>query len=460
MTSVPPLRAFWHVGTLTYTTASLIPLFCLLLLGDIAWSLKERAVPEVFKAILKDFTVGPILWNVLVGGLPALALLLLGPMVGAASDRHRSRLGRRIPFLLATTPLIFIGIAGMALSLPLVRFLGEESAWGRPAGMIVLALSWVIFEVATVIGNAMFTALIKDTVPDRLMGRFYGFFRACSLLVGIVFFQFFYGNEILDVSTPLLLGIGAFYVGGFLLLCWRVQEGFYPDPGTRHGPRGPYGIVIGSLDHPFYITLFLTFGLATFAFVPVNNNAFLAKDAHHVELQSYGQALASTYVISLVLAVPLGWLTDIFHPLRMGFITLIFYAVTMAIGWAVVRGETSFVTVFIIHGVISGAFFTTTASLLARLLPGTSFSQRAGAKAAIAGIMTVIGTAGLGVLLKVIANDLDVIFLVGALLATGAAVGWMALFGQYRCLGGYHGYVAPEPAPVCEMAPSAARPHC
>jgi MFS family permease len=437
-----PSPSIWRVGTLSYTTGGLLVLFGFLLLGDIAWSLKERAVPEVFKALLKEFQVGPILWNVLVGGLPALATLVIGPIVGVASDRYRSRLGRRIPFLLATTPFIFLGIAGMAFSLPLAALLGGDGV--STAALVVLALSWVVFEVATVIGNAMFTALIKDTVPDRFMGRFYGLFRGCSLLVGIVFFFGFFGNDILATSTALLMGIGAVYVVGFLALCWRVKEGVYPDPGPAPAFAGPVKIIRNSLDHRFYVVLFLVFALATVAFMPVNNNAFLAKDAFAVDPQAYGQALGITYCISLVLAYPIGWLTDRLHPLRTGFITLTAYGVIMAVGWIAVDDATTFTAVFIAHGVVSGAFFTSTASLLLRLLPSNSFSQRAAAKAAIAGIMTVGSTAALGGVLGLLGGDPQVVFVIGAGLAGLAALGWVVLLREFHRLGGYDAYQAPE----------------
>ncbi len=38
--------------------------------------------------------------------------LFAGPLLGAWSDRARTRYGRRIPFLMGTTPLVALGIAG------------------------------------------------------------------------------------------------------------------------------------------------------------------------------------------------------------------------------------------------------------------------------------------------------------------------------------------------------------
>ena len=40
----------WRVGTLTYTGGALAVLFCWLLWGDFAWSMKERAIGPIIAA--------------------------------------------------------------------------------------------------------------------------------------------------------------------------------------------------------------------------------------------------------------------------------------------------------------------------------------------------------------------------------------------------------------------------
>ena len=65
--------------------ASLLPLCFFLLMGDLAWSLKERAVQEVVKAQLREFSQHPVLLNVLFGA----CLLYTSP---SPRDRTRSRM--------------------------------------------------------------------------------------------------------------------------------------------------------------------------------------------------------------------------------------------------------------------------------------------------------------------------------------------------------------------------------
>ncbi len=91
---------------------------------------------------------------------------MLNPIVSYRSDRLRSRLGRRVPYLILSTPVIVIGLVGLAFSPPL----GTTLALVRPvlgaslATLIFLALFWTLFEVGCVVSMAVFNALVNDVV--------------------------------------------------------------------------------------------------------------------------------------------------------------------------------------------------------------------------------------------------------------------------------------------------------
>ena len=57
-----------------------------------------------------------------------------------------------------------------------------------------------------------------------------------------------------------------------------------------------------------------------------------------------------------------GMLADRFHPLRTSLAAQVLYLVTMLAGWFSVTGDTSFGVLLVIHGIISGCFFTLSAS--------------------------------------------------------------------------------------------------
>lgn len=415
---------------------ALLPLFGFLLLGDLAWALKERAVQELVKAQLREFSQNPVLLNVLFGALPALLALLVGPPVGAWSDRTRTRLGRRIPFLLAGAPLLAGSLAGLAYSEPLadavLALAGIDPSWRRQAVVGCMAVFWLLFELFSITGNALFIALINDTVPHALLGRFFGLFRIVSLGVGAAFFYVVFGNDLPAVARQVMLAIAAAYLAGFAVLCAGVREPPYPPPAAALGRlRAQDG------EAPwFYVLLFAALAMATICLLPVNINSYNAIGQFGVDRTSFGHAVAVTYCISIVLALPLGWLADRVHPLRVGFVALGLYALCMLGAWFFVVGRTSFLVWFVVHGVLSGAFLTGTAALLPSLLPRARFSELAAFATSITALLTMVFTLGMGAVLDWSGRDFRLIFLAAGLVALAGAGLWYGVLRAYaarRC---------------------------
>ncbi|MTW14226.1 MFS transporter [Pseudoduganella eburnea] len=411
-------------------------LFFFLLLGDLAWSLKERALPDLFKFQLREFSQDATLLNVLFGALPSAIAMFIGPVVGAWSDRTRTRFGRRIPFLLACAPLVSASMVGLAFSEPLGDALWQWA--GASAGMrgryivACMCFFWTFYEIFTVLANALFIALVNDTVPQRIMGRFFGMFRIISLGVGVAFFYFVFGNELPAVARPVMLAIAAAYLAGFLALCKGVREPQYPPPTPAQ--RASLQVLRGDdgTSPWFYVLLFVTLAIATICVLPVNINSYNAISQFGVDRTDYGRAVAAAYSISIVLAMPVGWLADRFHPLRVGFVTLVLYALSMLGAWEFVAGRMSFLVWFVVHAVLAGTFLTGTAALLPRLLPRTRFSSLAALSASITGLLTVFFTIELGALLDANGRDFHVIFLVAGLLASLGSAFWFVVLVLHR----------------------------
>ncbi len=170
-------RKIWSIGTLTYTTSGLVILFCWLLWGDFAWALKDRSIPPIVQLLLKKFDASDMLTGLLFGSLPPAIGIILGPIISYKSDHHRGRWGRRIPFLLIPTPIAVISIIGLAFSPQigayLHHWLGPHSIGLNFNILLFLGLFWMLFEFATAIANAVYSALINDVVPTAVLGRFY-----------------------------------------------------------------------------------------------------------------------------------------------------------------------------------------------------------------------------------------------------------------------------------------------
>lgn len=420
--------------------AGLPLLFCFLLLGDLGWSLKERAVPDLFKVQLREFSQDTVLLNILFGAAPALIAMLLGPAVGAWSDRTRTRLGRRIPFLLVCAPLVSASMVGLAYSQPLGELLWRLA--GAAPGMreryvvATMCAFWTVYELFTVLANALFVALVNDTVPLRILGRFFGAFRIVSLGVGVAFFYFVFDNDLPAVVRPVMLTVAAAYLAGFLVLCKGVREPAYPPP---EAPAGAVpGLGLGTLRAEgeaapwFYLLLFATLGIATICVLPVNINSYNAIGQFGVDRSDYGRAVAAAYSISIVLAMPVGWLADRFHPLRVGYVALGLYALCMLGAWLLVSGRLSFLIWFVVHAVLAGTFLTGTAALLPALLPRARFSSLAALSASMTALLTVVFTVGMGALLDWNGHDFHVIFLAAGLLAALGTASWRLLLAMHE----------------------------
>jgi MFS family permease len=124
-------------------------------------------------------------------GSEGFVALLLPVWIGAASDRVRSPLGRRLPFLAVTAP-----VAALALfALPFGKNMG------------VLALFTLVFYLAYFAYYAPYRALYSDVVPVEESGRaqgIQGVFRGAGLGLALVG-----GSVLLPLWRGLPFAIGA-----------------------------------------------------------------------------------------------------------------------------------------------------------------------------------------------------------------------------------------------------------
>ncbi len=443
-------RPIWRVGTLTYTRVGLISVFSWLLWGDFAWMIKERALSPLVPLILKKFDTSDMITGLLIVTLPGLLELVLGPVVSVLSDRTRSRLGRRIPFLLATTPMAAAGIIGCAFSAHmggwLHEILGDSSPGRNVSSLLCFTLWWLLFEIGTIVTNSLFYALINDVVPSPLLGRFFALFRAISLVAGILFNLF-----LLEKSEKYyvfsFVVIGVVYGMGFLLMCLKVKEGTYPPPDAPAKRPGVVGAVKMYLQEcfrlPYYWWVFSAITLGSAVFLPVNLFSILHARSLGVDLGHYGQYVAFTFVISIVLAYPLGSLADRFHPTRMALITLGLYAILSFWGGFAATTHTGFAIAFIAHSVISGMFYTCTASMTQRLFPKEKFAQFQSACGIISSLVNMAVAPGVGWMLDLTDNRYSNAYFFGLCLCVLALTAYVVTFRQFMQRGGPHDYVAP-----------------
>ena len=441
----------WRVGTLAYTGVGLATLTFWLLWGDVAWSMRDRSVPSVMQLLFQKFGASNLVSSLLISTLPYGLILLISPIVSFRSDRYRSRWGRRIPFLAIHIPFVVLSMVAVAFSPSLGQFLhqilGQYSPGLSTCTLIIIAMGWGIFELATVVANAVFYGLINDVVPSSLLGRFYGVFRAISLIASILFNYYVFGKA--EQHFPLVfLGIGLVYGLSFTMMCLKVKEGDYPPPSQPKEGAGNFFVAARTYFHecfskPYYLWVFASIALPWIAFIGVNHFSVYFAKSLAMDMGFYGKCLALTYGCSLVLSYPLGMLADKFHPLRTSLVTILLYALVTAAGAIFSTRAEIFAVFFVLHGILSGAWFTSSASLPLRMFPKENFSQFYAALNMFIGLGIMTAGPIVGHLIDFTQKFYRLTFIASSSLAFVAVLLGLIVHAKFMKLGGPKGYTPP-----------------
>jgi MFS family permease len=400
--------------------------------------------------LLKKFHTSDLRMSLYIVSLPALYSVIVGPIVSYRSDRTRTRWGRRIPYLVLATPFAVLSMFGLAVSPQLARSLhGAISALDeRAITLLMLGIFWSIISVATVTINNLFNALINDVVPREVLGRFFGLFRMFSLLVGV-----FFNRELFAYAETqyfwIFVGLGLIYGAGFTLMCLKVKEGHYPppdlsqntQPGFWHASRT---YLMECFAQPYYLWVILAYVITNLAFVPFNTYSIPFSTDLHIPNQQYGNYVALSYAISLVLTVPLGMLVDRSHPLLLGILTCIVYAGMSIWGAVFSVNPRYFGIAVVLHTVLSGVFFTVTAAYTQMLFPRLRFAQFYSAYWLVNSVTQAIFGLMLGKYLDFVHSDYRQTFYMGAGLSIVGALSMLEVYRRFNKFGGRKAYTAPE----------------
>lgn len=448
----------WQVGTLTYKTTGLIVLFCWLLWGDFAWSMKERTAGPVLGVLFHEFHASDLVTGLFFTTIPAGIGMILSPIVSFRSDRHRSPWGRRIPFMLLPTPFVVLGMLGLAYS-PMIgarvhALLGPNAPSLDSVIIVSLGVFWTLFEIATVVAQTVYNALINDVVPQEVMGRFCGLFRAVTLIAGALFNYSIFGKADLEY-TWIFLGVGALYGVGFVLMCLNVKEGAYPPALPMDKGRAIHGFFRAAKTYfqecfslPYYRWYFAFNAISAMITSPISLFTLYFSKSPGIDMTTaaLGKYITLMMIISLCLSYPLGALADRIHPIRASMGALVLYAVGTLWGGLFARDQSTFVIAFLLNGVLSGIYFTTSASLAQRLLPRAEFAQFSSAGGIIVSLCSMALGPAVGIFLDSQQHVYRYTFLISAGLSTLALIGLIILHGKFMQLGGLDHYKAPEPS--------------
>lgn len=222
----------WKCGSLVYTKRGLIALFGWLLWGDFCFTFMEAVVPSILPLHLRNLGASNTLIGIVLTTLPGIFNVTITPWVSFKSDRHRSRWGRRIPFMLFTLPFV-------ALSMILIGFSDQIGAWVHSSFMsdsviqqakvviVILTVFAAMFELFNMFVSSVFWYLFRDVVPETHLSQFNAYFKVIGTTTATLY-NFFIFKYAESHMTEIYVGGALLYAIGFGAMLLNVKEGEYP----------------------------------------------------------------------------------------------------------------------------------------------------------------------------------------------------------------------------------------
>jgi MFS family permease len=170
---------------------------------SLIWSLYNSYVPVFLE---KDFLLSATVIG-LVMTFDNIAALFIQPWIGAQSDRTRTSIGRRMPFIIVGAPIAAIAFALIPFANLLPLFM---------AVIIVMLLAMAIFRTPVI-------ALMPDITPSPLRSKANG---VINLMGGIgAILAFFVGARLYDMGRPVpFIAAAIVLVIAVAIVFWRIKE--------------------------------------------------------------------------------------------------------------------------------------------------------------------------------------------------------------------------------------------
>ncbi len=448
----------WRNGTLVYTSAGLVVLFFWLMWGDFAYSMKDRAAGAVAGLMLKRFDVSDFLYGIIMISFPNFTNIFLCPIVSYRSDRHRGKYGRRIPYLLMTTPFIVVGLAGLGFTPMLARLLhravGDAHISLNFAALLVFCVFWVILDFGTTLASAIFNALATDVVPEAFLGRFFAMFRAVSLGCAFLFNYYVMGYAETQYLV-IFLGLAVLYGAGLFSICLKVKEGNYPPPedevsGPQTVDRAIRTYFRECFSQPYYRWVIAAMVVAGFSVVPFNIYGMFYAKSLNMDMDTYGKINSAICLVSFILSFFLGWFSDRFHPIRTGMVSIAVQTAILFVGGQIATSEPVLGWILLIQGVSIMSYNTLMASYAPRLFPKEYFAQFNSAMMLLNALASVVGAPLVGEFLDLTGNYYPHLFTIGGCFGLAGLGCFFMVYRGYLRNGGDSGYVAPDPVTEAE----------
>ena len=242
-------------------------------------------------------------------GIDNVLALCLVPVVGTLSDATRTRLGRRVPFLLAALPVTAVALAA-------IPFADRH-------GLLALLLAMIVVDVALAVWRAPFLALLAELVPSIHRPRTEGILGVAMCLGAMLVLG---GARSLSARHPELPFVlaAALVIGVWLVYVMALREPPHPVEEVR---RATMVSPLRSLGETFTagegkaVRFFAACLLFNMAFQSFSSWFTLyGSERFHTTVADASLGFIAVAVSTLVGSVPAGWLGARFGRRRMSMI--------------------------------------------------------------------------------------------------------------------------------------------
>ena len=443
----------YTVGTLRYSLFEVFVVSAWVILGGNIFGMLGSLVPTLLPLTLERFGASGALIGLVVGSIPAAMNFVMNPILSTASDRTRTRWGRRIPYLVFATPFVTLFLILIGWITPITGYVHAHFFPGMEIGTLGIALVCVfsvVFQFFNLIVGSIYYYIFADVIPHQFIGRFMAGLNLAGTAGGFLF-NFFVMPYIVDHAPAVFTGIGLLYLVCFMLMCFFVKEGEYPPPKAvqRQGMPVAKRLAewIGIYFRQCYRHWFFTF---LFLGTALNNASTVCRGTFNLlfatkELQmtagQFGKVMAVGAVVSAGVVVLTGYLMDRLHPLRVFVASGVIVIAANVWGYFYVTDYASFFVVGIAISVVYAVQFVSNGPVFIELFPPDKFGQFSSANAMMNSVLLIFANYFGGVAIDRFGYRF--IFVWDTIFTVGATAALLFVYVRWKQLGGAERYTPP-----------------
>jgi MFS family permease len=255
-------------------------------IGYLWQSLGTLILPDLVQQLVGPHDKGKALS--LLEGIGTVMAVVWQPMMGAVSDRTRSRFGRRRPFIVAGTIGDVLFLTGLALS---------GSYW-------LLVIFYFLLQTASNTAQGPYQGMMPDVVPEDQRGTASGYYGVANL-VGTLFGTVVAGLILAHAGRPAAVGS----ILALLVVTMVVTVLFVPDrtAPTLQSFKSPREVVWATfttpLSHPNFLWLMTSRLLILMGIVGIQSFTLFYFSDTFFQGDNRATTTATTAVVGLVVLV-------------------------------------------------------------------------------------------------------------------------------------------------------------